>query len=104
MYFSTNTRPDISYAVHQCARFIYAPKHTHALAINIILRYLKGTRTKGIHISSTGYYNVDCFVDDDFVGLWGSENKQDSICVTSRTGFVIMFMGCPLLCISKLQT
>ena len=62
------------------------------------------TKTKGIDIHPTKKYNVDCYVDADFGGLWGPEDDQDSICVKSRTGFVIMFMGCPLLWISKLQT
>ena len=43
-------------------------------------------------------------MDADFGGLWGSENEQDPISVKSRTGFFIMFMGCPLLWISRLQT
>ena len=49
-------------------------------------------------------FNVDCHVDADFGGLWGSENDQDPISVKSRTGFIITFMNCPLLWISKLQT
>ena len=32
------------------------------------------------------------------------EPDQDPICVKSRTGFLIMFMGCPLTWVSKLQT
>ena len=47
---------------------------------------------------------VDCYADADFVGLWGHENFQDSICDRSRTGFVVTFANCPLLWVSKIQT
>eukprot|EP00978_Attheya_sp_CCMP212_P031446 scaffold118838_cov78-Attheya_sp.AAC.1 len=42
-YLAGNTRPDISYAVSQVARFSNAPKKSHATAIKTILRYLKRT-------------------------------------------------------------
>jgi len=43
-------------------------------------------------------------VDADFAGLWGVEDSQEPVSVKSRTGYVIMLMGCPLLWVSKLQT
>jgi hypothetical protein len=33
MYLSSNSRPDIQFAVHQCARFTHNPKHSHGDAI-----------------------------------------------------------------------
>ena len=47
---------------------------------------------------------VDCYADEDFVGLWVNENPQDSICARIRTGFVVTFANFPLLWMSKLQT
>lgn len=41
-----STRPDIAYAVHQCARFQEHPKESHAKAVKHIIRYLIGTKTK----------------------------------------------------------
>jgi hypothetical protein len=46
--------------------------------------------------------NLDCYVDADFAGLWGSEDDQDPVCVKSRTGYVLTLGGCPLLWVSKL--
>ena len=80
MYLATNTRPDIVYAVNQCACFTHCTKQSHSTSIKRILRYLKGTRTKGMHICPTSKYNVDCYVDADFAGLWGSEDEQDPFC------------------------
>ena len=33
MYLCSNTRPDIQYAVHQCARFLHNPRASHEQAI-----------------------------------------------------------------------
>ena len=47
-YLQASTRPDISMAVHQCARFCNEPKITHERAIMRIGKYLLGTRDKGL--------------------------------------------------------
>jgi Reverse transcriptase (RNA-dependent DNA polymerase). len=105
LYLSSNTRPDITFAVHQCARYSHNPKVSHGKAIKRIVRYLQGTKdNKGMLLSPTDDYRVNCFVDTDFAGLWGVEYDQDPVSVKSRTGYLLMFMGCPLLWASKLQT
>ena len=97
MYLPTNSRPDIAYAVNQCARFTHNHKDSHATGVKRVLRYLKGNKNKGMTIQPTATHDVHCYVDADFGGLWGSEDDQDPTCVKSRTGFVLLFMGCPLL-------
>jgi hypothetical protein len=54
LYLSTNTRPDITFAVSQVARFSHAPKHSHATAVKMILRYLKRTMDFGMTVHPTG--------------------------------------------------
>ena len=104
MYLAQNSRPDIAYAVHQCARFTHSPKHSHAVAVKRILRYLNSTKTKGMTLRPNQSLIIDCYVDADFAGLWNVEHDQDPLCVKSRSGFLITFMGCPLHWVSKLQT
>jgi hypothetical protein len=104
MFLASNSRPDIAYAVHQCARFTHCPKQSHGAAVKRILRYLKGTRTKGMALTPNKKLSVDCFVDADFAGLWKHEDEQDPTSVKSRSGYLLMFMGCPLIWGSKLQT
>ncbi|MGH7974287.1 MAG: reverse transcriptase domain-containing protein [bacterium] len=104
MFLQANTRPDISFAVHQCARFTHNPKKSHEEAVKHICRYLQGTKEKGIIYRPTKDLSLDCYVDADFAGLWHAEDDQDPTCVRSRTGYVITFGGCPLLWVSRLQT
>jgi hypothetical protein len=47
---------------------------------------------------------IDCYVDADFAGLFTVADKQDPVSVKSRTGYVILFKGAPLLWSSKIQT
>jgi hypothetical protein len=54
MYMAANTRSDIAYAVHQAARYTHDPRYSHAVAIKRILRYIKGTKHKGIYFKSDG--------------------------------------------------
>ena len=104
MYLSSNTRPDIQFAVHQCARFTHIPRGSHAEAIKRICRYLQGTKDKGIIMKPKENPTLDCYADADFAGLWNIENDQDPVCVKSRTGYVITLGGCPVIWVSKLQT
>ena len=104
MYLANNSRPDISFAVHQCARHTHNPTRMHGEYLKHIVKYLKGTRTKGLILNPTGSLHIDCMVDADFAGLWNREDDQDPHCVKSRTGFVILLGGCPVIWTSKLQT
>lgn len=45
-YLGKATRSDISFAVHQCARFVSDPKRKHGDAIRWLGRYLRRTRDK----------------------------------------------------------
>lgn len=103
-YLANNTRPDISYATHQCARFTHNPKKSHGIAVKHIIRYLAGTKDKGIIMTPSKSFSVDCYVDADFAGLYGHEDCQNPISVKSRTGYVLLLADCPLLWVSKLQS
>ena len=104
LYLASNSRPDIAFAVHQCARFTHAPKASHGVAVKKIIRYLIKTKERGLRMRPTGTMKMDCFVDADFAGLWGNEDLNDPIVSKSRTGYIITLSGCPLLWSSKLQT
>ena len=90
MYLTANTRPDIAYAVHQAARFSHAPRHSHAIAVRRILRYLQKTKTMGLLLKPTNTQRVDSYFHGDFAGLFAVEKNQDPISVKSRTGLIVL--------------
>jgi hypothetical protein len=104
MYLAANTRPYIAYAVHQAARYTHAPRGSHAVAVNRILIYLKGTKDKGLYFKPDSTDQVDCYVDADFAGLFIVEDGQAPVSVKLRTGYILMYSGFPALWVSKMQT
>jgi hypothetical protein len=104
-YIAGTTRPDIAFAVHQCARFSADPRKPHEDAVKKIVRYLKGTHDKGIIFKPDRTLGLQCYVDASFASGWTIHcDADDPSNVYSRTGFVLRLFGCPLLWVSKLQT
>jgi hypothetical protein len=103
-FLEKSTRPDIAYAVHQCARFSANPKKSHALAIQHIVRYLVGTKDKGLLLNPAGT-EFSVYVDSDFCGTWDCATaSSNAMTAKSRSGHVITYANCPISWSSKLQT
>ena len=103
-HLQAHSRPDITMAVSQCARFVHSPKRSHEEALRRIGQYLKKTEDEGLILRPSDHFEIDCYVDADFAGLWGYENPIDPSVAKSRTGFVICISNCPVIWTSKLQT
>jgi Reverse transcriptase (RNA-dependent DNA polymerase) len=103
-YLEKSTRPDIAYAVHQCARFSENPKVEHTRAVKLIGRYLLKTADKGIVCVPTAE-SFQLYSDADFSGNWSSEcAEHDATTARSRSGYVVKYGGCPIIWASRLQT
>jgi hypothetical protein len=104
-YLEKATRSDISFAVHQCARFVSEPKREHGEAVRWLARYLKGTKDKGTILKPIEGKDLEVFVDASFCGDWCPEEAaMDRDTARSRHGYIIQYAGCPLLWKSQLQT
>jgi hypothetical protein len=103
-YLAQNTRPDLSFAVHQCARYSAAPTALHELAVKRIGRYLLYTKDKGLILHPKPDFRLNMFVDADFAGLWHQEFSDLRDCALSRTGYIITYCDCPVHWASRLQT
>ena len=94
------------------------PKRAHEIAIKRIVKNLKGSlyvdqngkervhRTflnRDSQHSAQSKLSLDMYCDADFGGLYGFEDSNDPICAHSRTGYVIMLGGMPVMSQSKLQ-
>ena len=104
LYLSGHTRPDIAFAVSQCARYSFCPRHSHEEALKRIGRYLKGTRDKGIIMKKSKSLKLDLYVDADFAGQWSYENDMDPTSVKSRSGWLVTIGGSPIAWVSRLQS
>nr|GEX36683.1 hypothetical protein [Tanacetum cinerariifolium] len=64
LLYLTMTSPDISYVVQHLSQFVSAPKDTHMQAALYLLKYLKGTISKGF------FYPVESQLK--VTGFWGN--------------------------------
>lgn len=68
LHYLAFTRPDISYAVNRLSQFMHRPTTEHWLAAKRVLRYLSGTLTHGIFLSSENKSILHGFSDADWAG------------------------------------
>jgi hypothetical protein len=103
-YLYSHSSPEIGFAISQLARFTFNPKRSHELALIRLGQYLKGTLEQPMIVQPMKLdgFNMDVFVDSDFLGLYGKERRDDPDNVRCRLGYVIMLNGSPVVWKSSL--
>ena len=97
-----NSRPDIAFTVRRLAQFTSNPDSACWAAMKHLLRYLKGTRTKGIiyglrqTTGSEDDSHIEGYTDADWAG--------DTFTSRSTTGYVFMSAGGPIAWGSRKQS
>jgi hypothetical protein len=82
LYLAIKTRPDISFAVNRCARYMANPNTTHFRALDRIWKYLNHYENIGILYIATDIIKLTGYTDSD----WGG----DTITRKSTTGYVFL--------------
>jgi histone deacetylase 1/2 len=104
LYLEKSSRPELAYAVHQCARFSNNPRRTHGEAVKRIGRYLLATADKGMQMKPNGS-SFECWVDASHAAEWNKQTAiDDPATAKSRMGYVLFYAGCPIFWASKMQT
>jgi hypothetical protein len=62
-YLAHNAWPDISFAIHQCARFSKEPKALHEKAVTRIIYCLQCTRDKPLIMKPNNNISLDAYCD-----------------------------------------
>lgn len=90
LIYLTVTRPDISFAVSIVSQFMQDPRTTHWQAVMRLLRYLKGTSTRGLlYRKHKNALDVNCFVDYDWAGSVYDKRPTSGFCITLGGNIVI---------------
>ena len=63
IYLTMVTRPDISFAVSKAGRAMANPTQTDMVAAKRILRYLRGTTSRGITYGPNGSSEIEGYAD-----------------------------------------
>jgi hypothetical protein len=74
-FLAQNTRPDISMAVHMCARYVTNHNRIHQDTVKHLCCYLHYTRTRGLILRPSGDNCLNAYVDSDFAGLMTPANS-----------------------------
>ena len=106
-YLYSHSMPEIGFATSQLARFTFSPKRSHELALIRLGQYIKGTLANQqamiVKPMKLDEFRMDVYVDSDFMGLYGHEDRNNPDNVRSRTGYVVMLNGCPVIWKSALE-
>ena len=99
MFSMVETRPDIAFSTSVASRFAKNPGHIHTEAVKRILKYLKGTKERGIVYGGGGAdidnLTIEGYSDSDWAGDKSSRR--------STSGFIFMLNGGPVSWCSKRQ-
>jgi hypothetical protein len=92
MYLMVCTRPDIAFIVSVLARFMAIPEKKHFAVAKNVLRYLKGTKTRGIT-----YKPTKCTLPKkeslDIAGYTDADWAGDTKTRKSTSGYLFMLQG-----------
>lgn len=95
MFSMVETRPDIAFAISIASRFAKNPSRQHTEALKTILRYMRGSRKRGITYGGHDKLLVEGYSDSDWAG--DKESRK------STSGFIFMLNGGPVSWCSKRQ-
>ena len=93
-----HTRPDISYAIGEVARYVQNPGPAHFVALKRIFRYLKGTIYYGL------LYKRGTYKSPVLAGYSDSDWAGDLDTRRSTSGYIFMLNGCTITYRTKKQT
>eukprot|EP00957_Ditylum_brightwellii_P017519 1320079-Ditylum_brightwellii.AAC.1 len=103
-YLQGSTYPDTSMLGHQYAQFSNKLMLSHDYATCQLAKYLSIISESGIVYTPNPELGIQCYVVADFAGRWNKADADNLENVMSRTRFVIMYTGCPVLRQNKMHT
>nr|GEY47570.1 retrovirus-related Pol polyprotein from transposon TNT 1-94 [Tanacetum cinerariifolium] len=81
LLYLTMTRPDISYGVQHLSQFVSSPKDVHLQAVIYLLKYIKGTASKGLFYPIQPHLQVTGFTDADWTSWLMTRKSLTGYCI-----------------------
>ncbi|GJQ95165.1 hypothetical protein Tco_0006304 [Tanacetum coccineum] len=86
LMYLTYSRPDIMFAVCDCARFQVNPKSSHLHGVKRIFIYLKGQPKLGLWYPNDSPFDLVAYIDSDYAEA-SLDRKSTIVIVQSRCRF-----------------
>lgn len=80
LIYLSHTRPDISFSVSMVSQFMHAPGPAHFEAVYRILKYLKGTPSKGLLFKPQGHLQIEAYTDADWARSIVDQRSTSGYC------------------------
>ena len=88
MYLMVRTRPDIAFALCKLSTFSNNPTDTHWQALKRVIRYLAGTRNRGITYGGVSNTTLTGYTDADWAGDHDSARSTSGYVFTLNGGAI----------------
>ena len=79
--YLTITRPDISFAVQQVSQFMHTPRHLHLVVVRRIIKYLRGTPSRGFFFPTGSPLCLVAYSDADWAGCPDTRQSVSGWCM-----------------------
>ena len=91
------TRAVLDFSMNQCTHFCENPRLNHKKDVHKVIRFLKSTKLNIMIFTPDQNKSIECYVDANFTGGWNSIDSDNPANVLSRSKYVSMYFGCPLV-------
>lgn len=81
LQYLTFTRPDIAYAVQQICLFMHDLGEPHLQALKRIVRYVQGTKSKGLQLLKSQGMKLKVYSNADWAGCPSTRRSTSGFCV-----------------------
>ncbi|XP_058070999.1 uncharacterized mitochondrial protein AtMg00810-like [Magnolia sinica] len=81
LIYLTTTRPDISDVVHQVSQFMSSPQHLHLTTVRCIIRYLRGSPTRGLFFPTDSSLQLVAYSDANWAGCPDTRRSTTGWCI-----------------------
>jgi len=88
LLYLTHTRPNICYVVGKLSQYLQSPTNIHMQATHHVLRYLKGTASRGLFFSSSSSTSLTRFNDSNWGACLDTRRSITCICFFLGTSLI----------------
>ncbi|XP_068655300.1 secreted RxLR effector protein 161-like [Aristolochia californica] len=92
LIYLTISHPDISYVIHHVNQFMSSPRHLHIVVVRRIIRYLRGSPTRGLFFPTGSSLQLIGYSDADWVGCLDTRRSTTGRCMF--LGDALLFWRC----------
>ena len=86
--YLTMTRPDIAYAVQVVSQFASDPHKNHLSSVHRLLRYIKGTLSRGLFYSSISPVSLRSYMDANWANCPNTRRSTTGWCMLLGTSAI----------------